>query len=258
MMTCVRRKPIITYQSPSANDSAFLPRAYGRTNALSRSLPEPLTVQKSTVRGSAQHMAGCNNHSTTTESLPLFHPLGRLATNLPPFDPRPYGLPLLPERWNASRKPGRVGNQQKVNGKPFIELASTTSTVEIDRCETKAKAIPRKSRKRKRMDAEHDTTYPAKKTRVPRETNNHVANEDLSIDQIPLINEIEAVANHPSVEVEQRQSPAQTSVKGDSEQPVSNTSPEFTAAGIQNLTGTVATLDDGKKEEGELSDTDQR
>lgn len=213
MTTCVRRKPIITYQSPSANDSAILPRTYGRTIMPSHSCSEPADFQQSTIRGPAQETSK-NDHSTT--DLPLFHPLGRLATALPPFDPRPHGLPLLPERWTKTSafysRHRRVASQQESSGKPFNELAPTTSAGQVNLLEIKAKFNHRRSRKRKRMDAENDTTYPARKTRVPRESS-HGATETTPIDKMLNTNGTEALADHLSTDVGKRLSPAQTSVK---------------------------------------------
>jgi hypothetical protein len=88
------------------------------------------------------------------------------------------------------------------------------------------------------MEAGNDTTYPAKKTRVPRGIRCHGANEDLPIDQIPFMNETEDIVDCVSTELERRTSQVQTSVKRDSEH---NMPPEFAATVIQGPT-TVAAM----------------
>lgn len=112
-------------------------------------------------------------------SLPLYHPLGRLALSLPDLDPTAFGLPAPaviiddPTRRssNRARRPApkvRDANEPAPSV-PSIDVAPDPSP------ELKDKPTPRRRRpagsgnKRRRREADDgDATYPAKRTRIPR------------------------------------------------------------------------------------------
>ncbi|EGN99630.1 hypothetical protein SERLA73DRAFT_179737, partial [Serpula lacrymans var. lacrymans S7.3] len=111
-------------------------------------------------------------------SLPLYHPLGRLALSLPELDPSTIGLsaPLVVDDANrrssgrARRPAAKVRDADETNDSISQATNANTSTLEA-----KEKQSPRRRRnggggnKRKRREGDDgDATYPAKRTRNPR------------------------------------------------------------------------------------------
>ncbi|KAJ3518118.1 hypothetical protein NLJ89_g71 [Agrocybe chaxingu] len=124
--------------------------------------------------------------------LPLFHPLGYLATSLPPLDPIRYGLPVLatpdePDDQSSHRSRRAAAKLRENDEDAHAVPSSTFSTIAaVAAREAKERASPRKRRvggaKRKRRDADDgDATYPAKRTRVPRGANGQTE-EDPAVD----------------------------------------------------------------------------
>jgi hypothetical protein len=113
-------------------------------------------------------------------SLPLYHPLGRLALSLPDLDPTAFGLPAPavimddPTRRssNRARRPApkvRDANETAPSPVPFIDAVPAPEP------EAKDKPAPRRRRaagsgtkRRRRETDDGDATYPAKRTRLPR------------------------------------------------------------------------------------------
>lgn len=181
-MTSIRWKPQITYRSPSASTSAFhlegpLVGSDASSSSQSpspQSLPLQLSLQRTTYQ-SKRHKRWMNG-----PSLPLYHPLGRLALSLPDLDPTAFGLPAPtviiddPTRRssNRARRPApkvRDANEPAPSPIPFIDVVPTPEP------EPKDKPTPRRRRpagsgnKRRRREADDgDATYPAKRTRLPR------------------------------------------------------------------------------------------
>lgn len=179
-----RRKPLMTYKSPAAEDQILIPRVVASPASSSSSkskatkgnkLPSRTDAKKETRLQTSKITIWCQ--CPRSPPLPLFHPLGKLAMSLPPLDPTQYGLPVLAV---PDELEGRHGRRTK-NARPKM----TEERVESVRPDMSAVAAvaarergsPRKRRtaglnKRKRKDGEDgDATYPAKRTRIPRGQN---------------------------------------------------------------------------------------
>lgn len=121
--------------------------------------------------------------------LPLYHPLGRLALSLPPLDPASVGLPTPVRTDDLIRSPARVRRPSGKSREARVEVDSTTlplaTTSPIFDIEVRDKSSPRKrktgvSSKRKRREADDgDATYPAKRSRMPRGSNQIIADEEV-------------------------------------------------------------------------------
>ncbi|KAG6908392.1 hypothetical protein DXG01_004821 [Tephrocybe rancida] len=192
----VRRKPRLTYKSPSG-DASFILGPISLSASQQQSAPSSSTLQPITFTVSTNAM----NASTTSTPLkrkkypmapplPLYHPLGRLASSLPPLDPTSVGLPT-PVRSDGSirssaraRRPAAKLRDVTVEDElqPTVPPAATTSPI-LD-VEIKEKPSPRKRRagggsKRKRREVDDgDATYPAKRTRMPRGASNQFAADE--------------------------------------------------------------------------------
>lgn len=182
----VRRKPTLTYQSPTQNTTILHPMkslliSQGATGPpLPTSpptrlspLPEPPGRSAITHKSSRQHMI--------TPLLPLYHPFGPLALSLPDLDPTAFGLPAPvavfddPTRRssNRQRRPTakvRDADEPAMSHPPsFVAVPSTLESG------VREKSSPRRRRgggpggKRKRREpSDGDATYPAKRPRNPR------------------------------------------------------------------------------------------
>ncbi|KAF9484471.1 hypothetical protein BDN70DRAFT_849683 [Pholiota conissans] len=200
MSSRIRRKPLVTYKSPTAEDHAFISLSRALTYSRSSS---PLSATKSIQSGSSPDKNLRNNDArsslrhgyTVTPSLPLFHPLGRLAMSLPPLDPTRYGLPALaiPDDIvpKQSSRGSRPTSQIREAEDESPAIASSVSTIAaVAAREVKERPSPRKRRaggaKRKRKDPDDgDATYPAKRTRMPR----GAAGDDEALVDVPQTEE---------------------------------------------------------------------
>jgi len=112
MASHIRRKPLVTYKSPSADDHIFV------SLSLSSSTKTPTPISKARPPSRSNHVrkelvkvrtAGSRQYPMSP-SLPLFHPFGRLAMSLPPLDPTKYGLPVpaVPDKIQESKSSSRL------------------------------------------------------------------------------------------------------------------------------------------------------
>jgi len=183
MASHIRRKPLVTYKSPSADDHIFV------SLSLSSSTKTPTPISKARPPSRSNHVrkelvkvrtAGSRQYPMSP-SLPLFHPFGRLAMSLPPLDPTKYGLPVpaVPDKIQESKSSSRLKRpaaKLREIEEDSATVSLTVSTVAaVAAREAKERPSPRKRRgvggKRKRKDADDgDATYPAKRTRIPRGT----------------------------------------------------------------------------------------
>ncbi|OJA18574.1 hypothetical protein AZE42_07948 [Rhizopogon vesiculosus] len=184
-MTSIRWKPQITYRSPSAGTSTLHlegpPVGSDASSSSQSPSPHSLPLQLS-LQGSIYQSSQSKRHKRWMigPSLPLYHPLGRLALSLPDLDPTAFGLPAPaviiddPTRRssNRTRRPApkvRDANEPAPSPIPFIDVVPAPEP------ELKDKPTPRKRRsagsgnKRRRREIDDgDATYPAKRTRIPR------------------------------------------------------------------------------------------
>ncbi|TFK44583.1 hypothetical protein BDQ12DRAFT_708493 [Crucibulum laeve] len=192
-MSSIRRKPISTYKSPSGgewNPYLFAACTKSSTSSLQshvQSKPRtPIMEEKPTGN---QHLR--RQKYLSGPSLPLYHPLGRLALSLPPLDPAAFGLPVPimkddPEPRSSARPRKQATKLRDVEDEFPTPMPSVSTIAAVAAREIKEKASPRKKRvgggaKRKRKEADDgDATYPAKRTRVPRGMTNQMAEEEES------------------------------------------------------------------------------
>ncbi|KAG6829550.1 hypothetical protein H0H92_004219 [Tricholoma furcatifolium] len=190
----IRRKPRMTYQSPSGDASftigPFSLSALQKSASSSGSQPITLKVSSSSIQFSNTNAPMKRRKYSMEPPLPLYHPLGRLASSLPPLDPASVGLPTpvrsddLPAR--VRRPPAKL-RDVAVEDEPTS--APATAAIPIGDLEAREKPSPRKRRggasKRKRRDPEDgDATYPAKRTRMPRGASNQTAAEEAPLESI--------------------------------------------------------------------------
>ncbi|KAF9047293.1 hypothetical protein BJ165DRAFT_1464958 [Panaeolus papilionaceus] len=198
MTSKVRRKPQFTYKSPLPGDNTFftMSMAYSRTASTSTTATTTSSPKlKRTTSSTSDFSEGRHEHTSFkynfTPSLPLFHPLGRLAMSLPPLDAALYGLPVIqfPEEiekpYAASKSSPPKANDED-NDTPVPTVSSIAA---VAAREAKERPSPRKRRnnggKRKRKDAEDgDGTYPAKRTRAPRGTHGLVGDDDSALESV--------------------------------------------------------------------------
>ncbi|KNZ80420.1 hypothetical protein J132_05540 [Termitomyces sp. J132] len=184
----------MTYRSPSGDSSAsfiigpFSMSAIEQKIASSSSTPQPVTLKLSTNSIQIPALISPKKYRKYSMGppLPLYHPLGRLALSLPPLDPASVGLPISVKSDDMIRSPARVRRpvgklrEITIEDEPTL-LPSTTSPI-LD-IEVREKPSPRKRRagvgsKRKRREADDgDATYPAKRSRMPRDSNQIIADE---------------------------------------------------------------------------------
>jgi hypothetical protein len=195
--SCYRRKPLQTYKSPTADEQLSSGCSSSTTTTKSKSSTKSSTqglgvkkdkdgaMRSTTNKGRKPILVQCR--CPRSPPLPLFHPLGKLARSLPPLDPTLYGLPVLAvpdgleERQSGSgRKKNGVGTRKRSRDVEEDVSESTRQGNGLSGDVAVAeRTSPRKRRtggggnKRKRKDGEEaDASYPAKKTRVPRGSQN--------------------------------------------------------------------------------------
>ena len=194
MASRIRRKPKVTYKSPSADDHTYISLSLAQSRGSSPSSSSKIvTSSSSSEKGHQNHDSWSRRKRFAIPSLPLFHPHGRLALSLPPLDPTPYGLPILanPDKIEAKpslrtrrspTKPREVEDEPSSITPSVSTIAAVAAQVEM-----KERASPRKRRaggaKRKRKDPEDaDATYPAKRTRHPRGVNGQGVDDESVVD----------------------------------------------------------------------------
>lgn len=184
---CMRRKPSKTYKSPTAAEwTTYAPCPSLRPKASSQTPTPPPTRSDSTQWTVAKSID--RSRHFTVQLLPLYHPQGELACSLPPLDPLSFGLdaPINEPESNITRSSSRHVRQKSPLAAtdagvqaPAASISATTvsavAAVAAREIREKEKPSPSKRRtggggKRKRKDKDSDATYPAKRTRAPRNT----------------------------------------------------------------------------------------
>ncbi|KJA27762.1 hypothetical protein HYPSUDRAFT_34903 [Hypholoma sublateritium FD-334 SS-4] len=204
MASRIRRKPQVTYKSPSADDHAYISLSLAQSRGSSpSSSSKVVTSSSSSDKGQQSQDSWTRRKHSAAPSLPLFHPYGRLALSLPPLDPTHYGLPILANPDKIESKPSlrtrRSPTKPREVEKETSPIAASVSAIAaVAAQEVKERASPRKRRaggaKRKRKDPEDaDATYPAKRTRHPRGANGQGVDDD-SVADGPQPEEVEPVA----------------------------------------------------------------
>lgn len=204
MASRIRRKPQVTYKSPSADDHIYISLSLTQSRGSSpSSSSKVVTSSSSSDKGHQNHDSWGRRRHSATPSLPLFHPYGRLALSLPPLDPTRYGLPILANPDKIESKPSLRTRRsptkpREVEDEPSPIASSVSTIAAVAAQEIKERASPRKRRaggaKRKRKDPEDaDATYPAKRTRHPRGANGQGV-DDESVADGAQPEEVEPVA----------------------------------------------------------------
>jgi len=202
------RKPRMTCKSPSAGDSCLigssaLPRIARSSTPCSRHgslFPQASSAQIKTGISSKKKGKG-----PTFSLLPLYHPLGRLASSLPPLDLTSVGLSTLVKSNDADFGRGHPLANLRDEGDPLLFTGSTFD----DDTREKVNSNSRKRRngavpKRRRKDADDgDATYPTKRNRVKVVgSRNRAGDEESSTESVIHVGEITPTAE----EVEEKQS----------------------------------------------------
>ncbi len=178
-----RRKPQITYKSPSVGELPSLRLPTDHTVAL----PISSCARHNGDELITPHSPLCHYSKNPLElPLPLYHPFGHLALSLPPLDPSSLGLPVLPRSGNTIRQSANRARRPA----PKLRDLGYEEDSNIDSISTAVVAItvrggpsPRKrrmagSRRRRREMDDGDATYPAKRARLPRiSAEDHVDDE---------------------------------------------------------------------------------
>ena len=181
MTSRIRRKPLLTYKSPSADDHVFITLSLSPSTSKAPTPPakvRPPSRSNQIQREDVIRTVGSHEYSISP-SLPLFHPFGQLALSLPPLDPIKYGLPVPPvldtaqESKSSSRLRRPAAKLREVEEEAATILPTVSTVAAVAAREAKERPSPRKRRggggKRKRKDMDDgDATYPAKRTRLPR------------------------------------------------------------------------------------------
>ncbi|KAL0956088.1 hypothetical protein HGRIS_002256 [Hohenbuehelia grisea] len=182
----IRRKPKLTYRSPTATSHAdaygFTPMATSATEAkliITQLQPRSLSISsslQSAFKSPSSRNASPSPSPTTPGSavsgqaappkrkypmappLPLYHPLGPLALSLPPLDPTEFGLPAPPIRVDddarrssaRARRPAaklRDAEEEPPSPAGTVRTANSGSAREANAKETKEP--PKSPRKRR-------------------------------------------------------------------------------------------------------------
>ncbi|KZT27985.1 hypothetical protein NEOLEDRAFT_1176156 [Neolentinus lepideus HHB14362 ss-1] len=196
-ISSVRRKPRVTYQSPSCTHPTAL--RIEPPSGAPTSTPSSIASRQSATQVTNKLKSKSNDDKKKEEKeksrvksmgppLPLYHPLGRLALSLPELDPELFGLPNTFFNITVDDASRRASARTR---RPAAKLrdASEDNTAPAsppDEAEAVAEKVtsPRKRRgggKRKRKDPDDgDSTYPAKRMRNPRSaTATAVQDEDV-------------------------------------------------------------------------------
>jgi hypothetical protein len=179
----VPRKPQFTYKSPSGVEDLLVPptrssnlQSCASAELVSRSSPLPPEITDGIIYCGTQCRK--TRKCPVSRTLPLYHPLGRLALSLPPLDPSAYGLPIPALTDESTRRlSGRtrrpVAKLRELEEEMAVPIPTVSSIAAVAAREVKERPSPRKRRvggaKRKRKEVEDgDATYPAKRSRLPR------------------------------------------------------------------------------------------
>ncbi|KAJ6497901.1 hypothetical protein C8R45DRAFT_984592 [Mycena sanguinolenta] len=202
-----RRKPMRTYQSPSAADRA--PTIAKTLSALSHQLasastPNSTSSGQSTSTGIVIRTDGAvRREYPMAPPLPLYHPFGRLALSLPPLEPSHFGHspPISVDDSDSGRRSSARSRRPAAKLRDAEEdevpsrgpMSNVSAIAAVAAREIKEKASPRKRRgggggaKRKRKDVDDgDATYPAKRPRNPRGISNLLEDESPSDSMVAL------------------------------------------------------------------------
>ncbi|KAG1745359.1 uncharacterized protein EDB91DRAFT_1220301 [Suillus paluster] len=184
-MTSIRWKPQTTYRSPTASTSALhleVPPAGSHASSSSHS-PSPQSLPLQSLPQWTIHQSSQSKRYKRWmmgPSLPLYHPLGRLALSLPDLDPTAFGLPAPavimddPTRRssNRTRRPApkvRDANEPAPSPAPLIDVAPVPEPEIKDKPSSRRRRPAGSGSKRKRREVDDgDATYPAKRSRNPR------------------------------------------------------------------------------------------
>lgn len=270
IISFIRRKPRITYKSPTADDHVYfnMPSSQPSSRPPSRKSSPSSRTQKPGARDARY------NKCVIYPTLPLFHPLGDLAMSLPPLDPNEYGLPLLstpderdPGPQSRFKRPATQPPKAEEDSNGAASAMSNNAATVAAR-EVKERASPRKRRaggaKRKRKDADDgDATYPAKRTRIPRGGGGRGAEDDSPVDSMEMSESVGAIPeglSDPTDNTVRRSARAKGSSNrrdsGGSETTSITANGETPNADTMGGTGSHRDQSQGgeEKEEGELSD----
>ena len=184
----VRRKPALTYQSPSQNTALSHPEKTLSTSqsATAPSLPTSPPTRLSQMPELSQSRTVVHKsmqHHMTTPLLPLYHPFGTLALSLPDLDPTVFGLPAPvavfddPTRRSSNRQRRPAFKVRDADGPSTSHPPSFVAVTPIPELEVREKSSPRRrrgggpgGRRRRREPEDGDATYPAKRPRNARST----------------------------------------------------------------------------------------
>ncbi|KAG2337544.1 hypothetical protein BDR05DRAFT_970143 [Suillus weaverae] len=179
-MTSIRWKPQITYRSPTAATTTLhleVPPVSSHASSSSHS-PSPQSLQHWSIHQSSHSKR--HKRWMIGPSLPLYHPLGRLALSVPDLDPTAFGLPAPavimddPTRRssNRARRPApkvRDANEPAPSPVPFIDAAPAPEPELKEKPSSRRRRPAGGGNKRKRREVDDgDATYPAKRSRNPR------------------------------------------------------------------------------------------
>ena len=191
----MRRKPRITYKSPSegASSAPFTIPIVTHNLVSSSSISKPHFSKLSPLINNVQ-LSQRRWLSSISPPLPLYHPLGRFALSLPPLDPTSIGLPCPAGLDDTIRRSSSRARRPAAKLRDEEEISPAIPTA-ITEPEEKEKPSPRKRRaggggvsKRKRKEGDDDdATYPAKRTRLPRVTNQNQALEEDSLAELTVL-----------------------------------------------------------------------
>ncbi|KAG0704675.1 hypothetical protein DFH29DRAFT_848653 [Suillus ampliporus] len=182
-MTSIRWKPQITYRSPTTGTSALHLEvsAVGSHASSSSHSPSPQSLPLQPLpQWTQSNQSKRYKRWMMGPSLPLYHPLGRLALSLPDLDPTAFGLPAPavimddPTRRssNRTRRPApkvRDANEPAPSPAPLIDVAPAPEPELKDKSNSRRRRPAGGGNKRKRREVDDgDATYPAKRSRNPR------------------------------------------------------------------------------------------
>ncbi|KAJ7129824.1 hypothetical protein C8R43DRAFT_673011 [Mycena crocata] len=288
-----RRKPMHTYQSPSAAERpTTIGTALSMFSQVASTSKSASTSSQKTTTSIIVHAA--RKKYPMAPPLPLYHPLGRLALSLPPLEPSHFGhtAPISIDDSDSnrrssarSRRPAaklRDAEDDEPLSRP-APISNVSAIAAVAAREIKEKASPRKKRgvgggagaKRKRKDVDDgDATYPAKRTRIPRGTSNLVAEDGSPSDSavpLPEVTPTPEPVGELQDDSSKRPERRSTRSSGASKRRDSSASEATSASasagtrGASNVNGTEHAVSDGEvrhgggdtkdaKEEGEVSE----
>jgi hypothetical protein len=269
-----RRKPRITYKSPSEEDSCksepfTIPTVTQKlVSSSSASMPILSKVSPHVIKNAQPSPRRWI--SSIPPLLPLYHPLGHFALSLPPLNPTSIGLPCPAGLDDTIRRSSSRARRPAAKLRDGEEETPPPIPPTISELEEREKPSPRKRRagggnasKRKRKEGDDDdATYPAKRTRMPRGANQNQALEDDSLAELTV--PAADCLSTPELAPEDRQPERRSTRSRGMVRRDSSTSEAETEVGAgfkremesRNMNVEPPFSDDGRneKEEGELSE----